>query len=164
MSITTDYIDQIQTKQIIAFQVENKSSESTGTVVFIGGGATFDKIKESLVKVGVTKSLNNDVELETVSSFNLENIKNHDALIPANISAILLKVVSQTNQLEGCKKPIVVVTQDRIAGETSKEVKGVFDDETGKFVFPIDQVIGLNQYVKFELLPALKLSVEVVYA
>ncbi|MDR6564948.1 MULTISPECIES: hypothetical protein [unclassified Arcicella] len=164
MSLTADYITQIQGMLIVQFNVENNSNEATGTVVLIGGAATFEKTKEHLIKVGTFQSLNNDVELNGISSFNLENIKQHDSLIPANISSIMMKVTSSNNQLDGCEKPIVVVTQDRLGNETEVAVKGVFDDESRKFVFPINQVIGLNQYVKFELLPSLKLSVEVVYA
>lgn len=164
MATTAEYIVQnIQEKQIVAFLVENNSNAKNATIVLLAGIATLTNIEDSIVKIGTFKDLKSDGELTGSSSFDLENVKLHDSIISPSIDAILMEVVSSENQLSGCKKPLKIITQDRLGNEKIEEVNGIFDNELGKFVFPIAQIIHQNQYVTFELLPSLKVSFEVVY-
>lgn len=107
--------------------------------------------------IAKAKSLVDAVKLKAVQSF--------DRKSEPKIKEIRVAVKSDINQMDqGIDCDVILKTTNRKGESVSTTIKGDFDEKTKTWIYPVNETMTFDKSLYYQLLSAISVDVQVVYA
>jgi hypothetical protein len=123
-------------------------------------------LKGRYVTDGEFKGVSSDDVLKAtakVKTVVLEHCQSFDKRYEPTVKEIRVEVLDGLTFQKQMKQRLKIVTIDRLSNREVKEVKAVLDEETGEFVFEVNQKITFDMTVNYAIVSSMKIGVTVVY-
>lgn len=98
-----------------------------------------------------------------VKDVSLEHCQAFDKRFEPSIKEIRVEVLSGLTFQKQMKQRLKIAKIDRFSNKTVSEIKAVLDEETGEFVFAVNQKITADMTVNYSVVSSMKVGVSVIY-